>query len=102
MAVRFLGGDATLVDEGLDEGVVLGDLRELTLTQHVERWLEDVVRHTRKPNTYRNYQDCARLYILPTLGSKKLTQLQPAHIQQLYGDLLDRGLSAKTVKLAHR
>ena len=86
---------------GAAERGLLPPAEKLTLARHVERWLEDVVRHTRKPRTYRSYSDSARLYILPALGAAKLTQLQPNHVQQLYADLLDRGLSAKTVKIVH-
>lgn len=91
--LRQMLGDA---DKGL-----LPPAEKVTLGQHADRWLEDVVRHTRKPRTYQSYRDAFRLYILPTLGRVKLAQLQPAHVQQLYGELLDRGLSAKTVKIAH-
>ena len=42
MAVRLFGGDATLVDQGLDEGVVLGDLRQLTVAQQIAARVADV------------------------------------------------------------
>ena len=42
VAVRLLGGDAPLVDQGLDEGVVLGDLGELTVAQQVAARVADV------------------------------------------------------------
>ena len=42
MTVCLLGGDATLVDEGLNEGVVLGDLREFTVAQQVPARVADV------------------------------------------------------------
>ena len=35
VAVRLLGGDPPLVDKGLDEGVVLGDLRQFTVAEQV-------------------------------------------------------------------
>lgn len=91
--LRQLIGDA---DRGL-----LPPTERLTLAQHIERWLEDVVKRTRRPRTLENYRDMARLHILPRLGTMKLTQLQPAHLQQLYGAISDGGLSPKSVRIVH-
>ncbi|CAM3805435.1 hypothetical protein MYFR107205_27470 [Mycolicibacterium frederiksbergense] len=49
MAVRLLGGDATLVDQGLDEGVVLGDLGQFTVAHEVAAGVADV--HQPEPAT---------------------------------------------------
>ncbi len=91
--LRQMLGDA---DKGL-----LPPAEKVTVVQHIERWLESEVKHTRKFRTYDSYSDSARLYIVPALGRLKLTHLQPGHVQQLYGDLLDRGLSARTVGIVH-
>jgi len=91
--LRQLLGDA---DRGL-----LPPAERITLGQHIERWLEDVARHSVRPRTLKNYRDLTRLYVLPTLGHVKLQQLQPAHVQRLYGALLDRGLAPKTVRNVH-
>ena len=42
VAVRLLGGDAPLVDQGLDEGVVLGDLVQLTVAKQIPARIPDV------------------------------------------------------------
>ncbi len=42
MAVGFLGGDATLVDEGLDERVVLGDLGQFAVAQQIAAGVANV------------------------------------------------------------
>lgn len=73
----------------------------LTLAVHIERWLADVVAHSVRTSTRKNYGDLTRLYVLPTLGKIKLTQLQPAHVQQLYGALIDQGRAPKTVRNVH-
>jgi integrase len=83
-----------------DKGV-LPPSEKLTLAEHVERWLQDVVKHSVRPRTYRGYGELMRRYALPTLGDVRLTQLQPPHVQQLYGELLERGLSVMTVHHVH-
>ncbi len=42
MAVRLLQGDAAFVDQGLYEGVVLGDLGELAVAQQIAAGVADV------------------------------------------------------------
>ena len=42
MAVRLLGGDPALVDEGLHEGVVLGDLGQFAVAQQISAGVADV------------------------------------------------------------
>ena len=42
MAVGLLGGDPAFVDEGLHEGVVLGDLRQFAVAQQVAAGVADV------------------------------------------------------------
>lgn len=76
-------------------------IERLTLGEHIERWLTDVVAHSVRTTTRKNYADLTRLYVLPTLGKIKLAQLQPAHVQHLYTALLDRGLAPKTVRNVH-
>lgn len=83
-----------------DHGLVPSP-EKLTLEQHIARWLADVVAHSVRASTRKNYGDLTRLYVLPTLGKVKLVQLQPGHVQQLYGALIDRGLAPKTVRNVH-
>ncbi len=83
-----------------DRGL-LPPAEKLTLAQHIERWLSDVVRDSVRGRTVKGYGDIARLHILLTLVKMKLTQLQPGHIQQLYGALIDKGLPPKSVRNVH-
>ncbi len=80
---------------------ILPPPEQLTVARHLERWLEDVVRHSVKPRTHRSYSDAARLYLTPAIGTIKLTKLQPGDLQKLYSELLARGLSPSTVRGAH-
>ncbi len=83
-----------------DKGL-LPPVEKLTLEAHIARWLADVVQHSVRASTARNYADLTRLYVVPTLGKVKLAQLQPGDVQRLYGTLLARGLAPKTVRNVH-
>ena len=93
LKLRHLLGDA--------ERGVIPPTEKVTLGQHLGRWLDEVVRHSVRPNTLRSYRHLTRLYILPELGATPLPRLQAADVQRLYGRLLDRGLAPKTVRNVH-
>ena len=67
-----------------------------TVSQFLDRWLEDVVKQSTRPRTYDSYAQVIRLYIAPALGRHQLTKLEPQHIQAMMNDLLKRGGQDKT------
>ncbi len=74
--------------------------RDQTVAQYLERWLTDAVVHSVRPKTYVNYELCVRR-LMPHVGRMRLRVLAPEHIQHALGKLLDRGLSARTVRQVH-
>ena len=52
-----------------------------TLAQYIARWLIDVVEPNLEPATYAYYEAISRLYIIPTLGKKRLDRLQVRDVQ---------------------
>lgn len=83
-----------------DSGLVF-DSKNLSLSAYLNRWLNDSVRDNVKQNTYESHEYFVRRHIVPTLGHFKLRNLTPAHVQRLYRDKLDSGLSSRTVELVH-
>jgi integrase len=83
-----------------DRGLVY-DSGNVTVEDYLARWLEDSVRGSVKVTTHAGYERVVRLHVCPTLGRKKLSALTPAHVQTLYRQKLDEGLSPKSVKYIH-
>ncbi len=83
-----------------DRGV-LPPSERWTLGQLIERWLSDVVQHTTRPRTYKEYRGLMDRHVLPELSTVALARLHAAHLQSLYSRLLERGLSPKTVRDIH-
>jgi hypothetical protein len=50
-----------------------------------------------KPSTARGYEQLLRAYVLPSLGSWKLTQIQRRDVQDFADDLHKQGLSPSTI-----
>ena len=71
-----------------------------TLGEFLERWLEDTVRPAAARNTYDNYKVIVHKHLLPVLGALPLAKLAPQHLQRLYREKQDSGLT-RTVRLIH-
>jgi len=71
------------------------------LGDFLDRWLRDVATHRVHARTLAVYEDYLARYIRPELGGIRLCELKPARIQAVYSALLERGLSARTIQLAH-
>src|SRR5690348_717836 len=50
-----------------------------TLKTYLERWVEQVVKLTLKPNTYKGYRSMIRCHLIPALGHIKLQKLTIGH-----------------------
>ncbi len=102
----FTSASREVVKRRLDEAkrqadagrLVIG--RDQSLHEYLDRWLAEAVRHSVRPKTYMNYDLCVRR-LHPFIGRLRLGSLTPEHIQHALGKLLDRGLSARTVRQVH-
>jgi integrase len=77
------------------------DTENITVGEYLDRWLEDSDRGSVRPSTYERHEQIVRLHLKPALGRVKLSKLTPAHVQGLYRDKLDSGLSPATVQKIH-
>jgi integrase len=73
----------------------------LTVSQFIDRFYEDVASHTLRPKTLESYKSLIKNHIKPGIGSIKLSALRPDHLQKLYSDKLNSGLSRRTVQYIH-
>jgi integrase len=62
---------------------------------------DDAVRDTMKRRSLETYRDVARLHLLPAVGGEKLKDLTREHVQRLYSQKRDAGLSAARVRRIH-
>ncbi len=76
--------------------------QKMTFDEYMENWLHRIEKNL-KPTTYYNYCNVINNHIVPYFKPQKilLSELLPQHIQSYYDALLDRGLSASTVKKHH-
>ncbi len=83
------------------DGGLVFDAGTVTLSDYLDRWLSDSVRGTVRESTYSRDKYLVTNHIKPALGRLKLKNLNALHLQGLYRERLDSGLSASTVQKVH-
>jgi integrase len=75
------------------------EVSELTASDFiVTYWRPYLERKEIKPSTKRSYESALQRHILPKLGSLRLTDISPLHVESLVTSKLDSGSSQKTVR----
>ena len=66
---------------------------------YLEYWLENFVKCNRRPATYNLYEMIVRLYLIPGLGTKRLTSLTVPMVQGFLNERLAKGDSVRKVQV---
>jgi integrase len=73
-----------------------------TVRQWLEHWLDTIAARKVRPSTLVRYRQLVANQLVPGIGHHRLDRLQPEHVEKLYSDLQDGGLSPASVVQAHR
>jgi integrase len=68
---------------------------------YLESWLNDTARRSIRGTTFAGYERMIRLHINPIIGDLRVARLAADHLDNLYTQLLDKGLAPKSVSLIH-
>jgi integrase len=82
------------------KGIVLND-QNMSVSEYLDRFLEDVQRGSVRESTYSRDKYLVSNHVKLTLGRVKLKNLSAMHLQRLYREKQDSGLSASTVQKIH-
>src|SRR5215216_6309534 len=82
------------------DGIVVDD-KNLTLGEYLDRWLSDAVRGTVRESTYSRDNYLVTNHVKPSIGRVKLKNVNALHLQGLYRERLNSGLSPSTVQKVH-
>jgi len=72
-----------------------------TLDEFLDKWLAESARPRLALATFEQYTYLLRLYVRDTLGGRRISNIKPGDIQELYSAMLDRGRSPRTVRYVH-
>ncbi|MGZ4531303.1 MAG: tyrosine-type recombinase/integrase, partial [Mycobacteriaceae bacterium] len=95
-------GKVRAMERRRDQGVTAASGRGPTLSEWLEHWLEQIAARRVRPRTLEGYRTTVRLHIVPSIGSQRLTKLQPEQVEAMYSHMLASGLSASSVLRTHR
>jgi integrase len=73
----------------------------VTVARVMAEYLEAVVPNVR-PRTLEQYQGWSDRYVVPLLGTKKVSTLTPAEVRTFHQRMRDLGYSTNTIRMAHR
>ncbi len=83
----------------VDAGLTF-EILQLTFASYLQDWLANA-KSTVRFTTFEQYEQISRDYINPFLGSVKVFELRPEHVQHLYATHMQNGASARTVRMVH-
>jgi hypothetical protein len=72
-----------------------------TVGVYLKGWLERKVQDGLRPSSERMYRAYVDDYLVPALGSLRLSDLRPGHVDQLLRDLRRAGRGATTIRRVH-
>jgi hypothetical protein len=82
-----------------DAAAGFGDPENITVGQHLDKWLQTMKGNTAE-STWVRYEQIIRLQIKPHLGRIQLAKLAPVHVANLYSTLQKEGTSARVCQFA--
>lgn len=85
-----------------DAGSVHAAGKPIKVEEWFTYWVDTIAPARVRPRTLESYRSMIRLHILPRIGQRRLDQLMPEHLEQMYADLLASGRSPATVLRVHR
>jgi integrase len=71
---------------------------QVTLDEFLDHWLKAAARPKVREKTYRDYEAMLRRYVRPSIGAEILGALSPLSIQGAYQQMIERGLSSRTIR----
>ena len=84
----------------LDTGAYM-EPGKTTLGEFLERWLKDYAKPNLSPRGFDRYHGIIKVHLIPEMGNITLTQLRSDHLQSHYTSMLNKGLSAGTIRYHH-
>lgn len=73
-----------------------------TVAAYLNKWMETYVATNCTVRTAAGYREKLHGYIIPKVGHVELQKLSPGQIQNIYAEMLERGLSNTTINQTHR
>ncbi len=87
-----------LGDFGMSPGK---DSENPVFKEYSEIWLQQYVKGVRRISTFERYGDALKRYVYPTIGSKRLDEINRGDVRNLLLKLHSNGLSKSMIRIVH-
>ena len=74
---------------------------KINLNEYLDRWLETALKPRVREKNCQDYEVMLRRYIRPKLGERVLVAMRSLDLETTYQQMIERGLSARTVRYTH-
>ena len=78
----------------------VSDCGTSSVSQAIDGWLADVVRHEKAIKTYECYEFATRQHVKPRIGGLRLSKLASVHVQNMVSEMVEAGVGERTRQLA--
>lgn len=75
--------------------------KRITVADWLNTWLNDYKKMELRPTTWESYRIQADTHLIPSIGQLNIQDLRPDHLQKLYNEKLESGLSPRSVRYIH-
>ncbi len=81
----------------LQDGKYIDSSVSPTIKTWMNHWLWTYKKNSLKQTTFEQYETLLRIHLYPVMGDVKIIDLKSEQLQQLYNEMKEKGLSAKTI-----
>jgi len=74
---------------------------KITFNEYLDRWIKTAMKPRVREKTYQDYDGMLRRYVRPMLGERVLSGMRPLDLQTTYQQMIECGLSARTIRYTH-
>jgi len=75
--------------------------RSVTVAQYYKRWVATIAVTNYKPASYRTTVGIFNRWVVPALGTKRIADIRPSHILELYQAMYRKGLASSSAQKVH-
>ena len=83
----------------LGSGTYIDTASSPTLEEWLKTWLFTYKKNAVRATTFEQYETVLRVHAIPALGDIKVAELKSYEVQQLYNQMLENGLSPRSIQL---
>ena len=88
----------TVINE-LNNRTFIDNSTNPTMRVWLHTWLWEYKKNSIKAKTFEQYETMLRVHAMPNIGDIQVSNLKPEHLQKIYNNMYENGISARTIHI---